>query len=125
MGDAARDEYIATQDPKWSEAVRVLDAAVMAGGPELDSRVSYKMLMYTLGTRKREWVVAIGTTTRSIVVRFLYGVLLDDPQGRLRSGSSTLQSLDFDTPDEVDPATVTEYVAEAVAKYDDFIASTR
>jgi hypothetical protein len=121
----ARDEYIATQDPSWAGAVRALDAAVMAGGPDLTSRISYRMLMYTLGTHKKHWVCAIGTTSRSIVVRFLYGVMLDDPHGRLRAGSSTLQSLDFATPGEVDAQLVTEYVAEAVAKFDAFLASQR
>jgi hypothetical protein len=50
-------------------------------------------------------------------------VLLDDPLGVLRSGRSVLMSWDFGTDQVVDAASVRGYVADAVAKYDQYKAT--
>ena len=54
---------------------------------------------------------------RSVCLRFLYGVLLDDPRGVLRAGTSVLKTWDLGFQDIVDPATVGAYVTEAVKRY--------
>jgi hypothetical protein len=57
-----------------------------------------------------------------VTVRFLWGVLLDDPRGILRGGTSTLMNLDLHSPDALDPAVVTDFVTQAVACYPAFAA---
>jgi hypothetical protein len=105
--DNARDAYIEGIDPRWAKAVRDLHEAIMAGGPVLNSRIAYRMFMYTLGEHRRNWVCAIGSTKKGIGV----------------AGTSTLMTIDFVSPGDVDPQLVTEYVEEAVAKFDDFLRS--
>ena len=58
-------------------------------------------------------------------LRFLYGVLLDDPRHVLRAGSSVLKTWDFSLNDVVDSAAVGSYVEEAVARYDHYKANAR
>jgi hypothetical protein len=83
------------------------------------------MLTYTLGGNYREWICAIGVTKHAVNLRFLYGVMLDDPHDVLRAGTSILKTLDVPTLDAVDAQLVTDYVKEAVAKYDAFKANAR
>jgi hypothetical protein len=83
------------------------------------------MLMYTLSGDRRTWVCAIGATKKGVSLRFLYGVLLDDPRRVLRGGTSVLMSWDFGFGDPVDAAAVGEYVAEALRRYDEYKANTR
>jgi hypothetical protein len=56
-------------------------------------------------------------------LRFLYGVLLEDPRRVLRAGTSVLKTWDFGFGDRVDPAAVGAYVREAVGRYDDYEAA--
>jgi hypothetical protein len=81
------------------------------------------MLMYALGGDWRHWVCAIGETNKGVALRFLYGVLLDDPRGILRSGSSVLKTWDFGLDDVVDRAAVGAYVTEAVGRYGEYKAN--
>jgi hypothetical protein len=94
------------------------------------------MLMYALGGDFRHWVCAVDVgrsgfksyrgappAKRALHVRFLYGVLLDDPRGMLRAGSSILTTLDFASPEEIDGPLVTAFVVDAVARFDEFKAS--
>jgi hypothetical protein len=119
---AAREAYLASIDSALAPAVLALDRAVMAAGAPFDARFSYKMLMYSLGGDLRHWVCAIGTSKKGIHLRFLYGVLLDDPRGVLRAGTSTLKTIDFAALADIDTELVTDYVREAVARYDEFKA---
>jgi hypothetical protein len=114
------ETYLAEQDPVVAPVVRALDVAVRAAHPDLDVAIKYKMLMYTLGGNWRTWVCAIGTSSKLINLRFLYGVLLEDPRGVLRGGTSVLKTWDFRFNSTVDAAAVGEYVTEAVAKYEDY-----
>jgi hypothetical protein len=50
-------------------------------------------------------------------------VLLEDPLRVLRGGTSTLMNIDFASPEAVDTQLVTDYVEEAVSKFDDFLHS--
>jgi hypothetical protein len=125
MSEQARDEYIASVDPRWAEMIVALDGAVMAAEPRLEKRIAYRLLMYTLGGDKSHWVCAIGPTKQALTLRFLWGIMLDDPRHLLRPGTSTLQTLDFPTAESIDPALVTGYVHDAVAKMPAFIARGR
>jgi hypothetical protein len=78
--------------------------------------------MYALNEDWRTWVCAIGAGTSGVALRFLYGVLLDDPKHVLRAGSSVLMTWDFAFIDAVDAEAVGAYVMEAVARYDEYKA---
>jgi hypothetical protein len=122
-GSDPLEEYLASID-EWSHpTVRALDAAVRSVEPEFDIAVKYRLLMYTLEKKWREWVVAIGTTKNTVQLRFLWGVIMDDPRQVLRAGSSILMTWDFPDGAEVDAAAVAGYVREALAKRDEFLAN--
>lgn len=120
MGATPLETYIETVDPPFRDLVRAADAAVRASGADFDVDVKYRMLMYALNKDWRHWVIAISQMKKAVNVRFLWGVLLDDPAHLLRAGTSHLMTLDFASADEFDPALVTAYVKEAVEKYDYF-----
>ena len=117
MDLAVVDTYLAGVDPAAAPLVRTLDEIVRTTEPGLAVAVKYKILMYALGNDWRTWVCAIDASARRVSLRFLYGVLLDDPLGVLRAGSSVLESWDFALDDEVDAPAVAAYVTEAVGKY--------
>jgi hypothetical protein len=56
-------------------------------------------------------------------LRFLWGVLLDDPLGVLRPGTSTLMTWDMPRDADVDTAAVASYVRSALATRDHFLAN--
>ncbi len=95
-------------------------APFMAAQPDLDTRISYKMLMYGLNGDFRNWICAVGVTKNAANLRFLYGVLLKDPRGVLRAGSATLKTIDYKSMADFDPQLVKDYVGEAVAQLDYF-----
>jgi hypothetical protein len=100
-----------------------LDDAVRGASPDLVPSIRYKILMYGLKGDYRNWVCAVDVTKKRPCLRFLYGTMLDDPQHRLRPGSTTMGTLDFKSIAEIDPALIADYVKEAVAKFEDFKAS--
>jgi len=110
VNSAALETYLAGVDAAAAALVRALDEAVRKAHPDFDVAVKYKMLMYALRGGWR-WVWAIAETKKTICLRFLYGVLLDDPLGVLRAGSSVLKTWDFAFDDVVDPAVVGAYVS--------------
>ena len=77
--------------------------------------------MYHLGTDKARWVVAIDVREKVVTIRFLWGVLLDDPRGILRGGTSTLMNVDVPSPGALEPSVITSFVAQAVARYPDYV----
>lgn len=99
-----------------------LDRAVRAAAPELECRISYGMLTFTLGKDRRAWICAIGTTKNAVCLRFLYGTYLSDPEKLLRPGTSTLSTIDYTSLEQVDAAVVADYVKEAVAHHAEFKA---
>ena len=116
--------------------MRTLHEAVTASGAPFDAAVKYQMLSYALGGDFRHWVCAVDVgrsgfksyqgavpAKRDLHVRFLYGVLLDDPQGLLRAGSSILKTLDIASPEEVDGPLVTAFVKDAVSRFEEFQVS--
>lgn len=135
-GSAALDGFLSLVDPTLVPAVRTLHEAVTGSGAPLDLAVKYGMLTYALGGDFRHWVCAVDVgrsgfkayqgavpAKRVLRVRFLYGVLLDDPRGVLRAGSSILKTLDFASPEEIDTSLVTAFVSDAAGRFDEFKAS--
>jgi hypothetical protein len=81
------------------------------------------MPLYTLERRWKQWVVGLSATKDAVNLRFLWGVLLDDPLGVLRPGTSTLMTWDFPRGADVDADAVERYVREALDKRDHFLAN--
>lgn len=117
MTPAPLEEYLPTIRPEARDTVRALAEAVDAAGADFDVKVTYKMLVYTFDARWHRWVVAIGVSSKAVNLRFLHGRQLDDPAGLLRAGSTTAAQIDYVRAEDVDPALVTAYVREAVARH--------
>ena len=120
---APLDDYLAGIQEAARPTVRAVDGAVRAACPEFDVAVKYRMLMYTVDRKWRAWVAAVGTSKDAVQLRFLGGVLLTDPRQVLRPGSSTLMTWDFPFGAEVDAAAVGDYVREALATREQFLAN--
>jgi hypothetical protein len=125
VNSSALETYLAGVDRAAAPLVIALDGAVRNAHPDFAVAVKYKILMYALHGDWRYWICAIDATKKGVCLRFLYGVLLDDPRGILRAGSSVLKTWDFGFDDVVDPQAVGAYVAEAVSRYDEYKAHAR
>jgi hypothetical protein len=121
-GDALR-RYLEGVEEAAAPLVTALDRAVRDAHPGFDVAIKYKLLMYALEGDWRTWVCAIDATRKGVGLRFLYGVLLEDPRRVLRAGSSVLKTWDFGFGDQVDPAAVGAYVREAVGRYGQYKAN--
>ena len=113
----ALETYLAGVDASAKPHLVALDKAIRNAHPGFDVAIKYGILMYALDGDWRTWVCALSAGTRGVALRFLYGVLLDDPRHVLRAGSSVLKTWDFAFDDRIDSAAVGAYVKEAVAKY--------
>ncbi|MGY1806258.1 DUF1801 domain-containing protein [Blastococcus sp. SYSU D00669] len=122
---SALEEYLAGVDEAAHGTVRALDAVIRRVEPDLDVAVKYRLLMYTLDATWRQWVVAVGASTKGVQLRFLWGVLMDDPRSVLRAGSSTLMTWDFAFGAEVDADAVAAYVREALARRETYLADAQ
>ena len=116
------EEYLGQVDDPAAKTLRDLDAAIRAAAPELELAIKYRMPTYTLERKWRQWVVALSVTRDAVNLRFLWGVLLEDPLKVLRAGTSTLMTWDFPRGAEVDARAVGDYVRDALAKRDQFLA---
>lgn len=125
MTDTALETYLESVDADAASVVRGLDHAIRAAYPDFQAAVKYRILMYALHGDFRTWVCAIDASRKRASLRFLYGVLLDDPRHVLRSGSSVLMTWDFALDDPVDATAVSAYVAEAVARYPEYKANQK
>lgn len=123
MSSPALETYLAGADPAATALVRSLDESIRVAGPDLGVAIKYGILMYGLHGDWRTWVCALQAAKKGVSLKFLYGVLLDDPLGVLRSGSSVLMSWDFRMADVIDAASVRGYVSEAVSKYEQYKAT--
>jgi hypothetical protein len=123
MNSSALETYLAGVDAAAQPLVVALDQAVRKAHPDFDVAIKYKILMYALRGDWRTWVCAIDATKKGVSLRFLYGVLLDDSRGVLRAGSSVLKTWDFAFDDVIDAGAIGAYVAEAVARYDQYKAN--
>ncbi len=117
------EEYLALYDDEAGRAFVRLDHAIRQAAPELDVAIKYRLLSYTVDRDWRHWVCAVNATKSAVCLRFLWGVLLDDPLGVLRPGTSTLMTWDIPRGADIDTAAVATYVREALAKRDHFLAN--
>jgi hypothetical protein len=125
VSSPALQTYLAGIDPRAAPLVIALDEAIRTAHPDFDVAIKYRILMYALRGDWRTWVCAIDATKKGVCLRFLYGVLLDDPRRVLRSGSSVLKTWDMGFNDVVDPTAVGAYVTEAVARYGEYKANAQ
>jgi hypothetical protein len=116
MNSSAFETYLAGVDPAAAPLTSALHEAVWKAHPSLDVAIKYRMLMYALQGDWHTWVCAIDASRKRVCLRFLYGILLDDPLGVLRPGSSVLMTWDFALDKPFDPRAVHAYVTEAVLK---------
>jgi hypothetical protein len=123
MKSEALQTYLAGVDERAKPLVIALDKAIHKARPDFDVAIKYGLLMYALKGDWRTWVCSIGAGREGVALRFLYGVLLDDPRHVLRAGTSVLKTWDFALGDAIDMAVVGAYVNEAVAKYEDYKAN--
>ena len=112
-------------DLEATPSLTALDAAIVAAEPGLAVAVRYQMLMYAVPGDWRHWVCAISANRGGTSLRFLYGVLLDDPLGVLRAGSSTLKTWDFAHDDQIPADAVGRYVRDALDRLDYFKANAK
>ena len=117
------DEYLAIYDDPAGRLFVQLDAAIRQEAPELDVAIKYRLLSYTVDRDWRHWVCAVNATKSAVCLRFLWGVLLDDPLGVLRPGTSTLMTWDLPRGSTVDTAAVASYLRNALATRDHFLAN--
>jgi hypothetical protein len=122
---SALDDFLASVDARFVPIVRAVDTAVLLACPAFDTAIKYRMLMYTLNDDYWQWICAISVTKKMVNLRFLYGVMLDDPRRVLRAGTSILKTLDIATLEDVDAKLIIAYVREAVVKYDEYKAWNR
>ncbi|WP_026424903.1 DUF1801 domain-containing protein [Actinokineospora inagensis] len=115
-------EYAGRHQPAQAKAILALHDAVHPG---FDVAVKYGMLMYAVDGDWKHWVAGVNAKAKGTCLRFLWGVLLDDPLGVLRKGTATLMTWDFPLDAEIDPAQVALYVRDAVAKRDHFRANSK
>jgi len=118
------EEYLAIYVDAAGRLFVQLDAAIRQEAPELDVAIKYRLLSYTVDRDWRHWVCAVNATKSAVCLRFLWGVLLDDPLGVLRPGTSTLMTWDLPRGGDVDAQSVSLYVREARAKRDHFLADS-
>jgi hypothetical protein len=111
------ETYLAAVEPAAKPLVVGLDRAIRKAHSPFDVAIKYRLLMYALANDWRTWVCAVDARKSRVSVKFLYGVLLDDPRHVLRAGTSVLMSWDFGPDRAVDAAGVTAYVKEAVSRY--------
>ena len=123
MSSPALDTYLEGVDPAAAPLLTSLDGTLRTACPDFDVAIKYGILMYGLHGDWRTWVCALQATKKGVSLKFLYGVLLDDPLSALRPGSSVLMSWDLGMAEVVNAASVRSYVAEAVSKYDQYRAT--
>jgi hypothetical protein len=116
------ERYLDLYDEAAGAVFVQLDRAIRGAGPELESAIKYRLLSYTLEGDWRHWVCAVNATRSAVCLRFLWGVLLDDPLGVLRPGTSTLMTWDLPRGADVDADAVGRYVRDALDRRDHFLA---
>jgi hypothetical protein len=114
---ATRDTFLTTVDEKYTALVTEIDASIRAGSADLDGYISYKMLMYRVGLKRSDWLIAIDARgTKCVTLRFFKGVHFLDTEKLLRLGTTTIGNLDFTislTPG--DTARITDFTKQAIA----------
>jgi len=114
---ATRDTFLTTVDEKYTALVTEIDATIRAGSSELEGYISYKMLMYRVGLKRSDWLIAIDARgTKCVTLRFFKGVHFLDTEKLLRLGTTTIGNLDFTTSlTETDKKHIIDFTKQALA----------
>ncbi len=114
---ATRDTFLTTVDEKYTALVTEIDATVRAVSSDLEGYISYKMLMYRVGLKRSDWLIAIDARgTKCVTLRFFNGVNFLDTEKLLRLGTTTIGNLDFTTSlTETDKANIVDFTKQALA----------
>ena len=114
---ATRDTFLTTVDDKYTALVTEIDATIRAGSSELEGYISYKMLMYRVGQKRSDWLIAIDVRgTKCVTLRFFKGVHFLDTEKLLRLGTTTIGNLDFTISlTETDKANIVDFTKQAIA----------
>ena len=114
---ATRDTFLTTVDDKFTVLVTDIDATIRAISADLEGYISYKMLMYRVGQKRSDWLIAIDARgTKCVTLRFFKGVHFSDPDKLLRLGTTTIGNLDFTTSlTPGDKARITDFTKQAIA----------
>ena len=114
---ATRDTFLTTVDDKYTALVTEIDATVRAVSSDLEGYISYKMLMYRVGLKRSDWLIAIDARgTKCVTLRFFKGVHFLDTENLLRLGTTTIGNLDFTTSlTPGDTARITDFTKQAIA----------
>ena len=117
MNIATRDTFLTTVDDKFRALVTDIDATIRDVSPDLEGYISYKMLMYRVGVKRRDWLVAIDVRgTKCVTLRFFRGVHFLDTEKLLRLGTTTIGNLDFTTSiTPGDKARISDFTKQAIA----------
>jgi hypothetical protein len=117
MNIATRDTFLTTVDDKFRALVTDIDATIRDVSPDLEGYISYKMLMYRVGVKRRDWLVAIDVRgTKCVTLRFFKGVHFLDTEKLLRLGTTTIGNLDFTISlTETDKANIVDFTKQAIA----------
>jgi hypothetical protein len=114
---ATRDTFLTTVDEKYTALVTEIDATIRAISTELEGYISYKMLMYRVGLKRSDWLIAIDARgTKCVTLRFFKGVHFLDTEKLLRLGTTTIGNLDFTISlTETDKANIVDFTKQAIA----------
>jgi hypothetical protein len=114
---ATRDTFLTTVDDKFTALVTEIDATIRDVSTDLEGYISYKMLMYRVGQKRSDWLIAIDVRgTKCVTLRFFKGIHLSDPNKLLRLGTTTIGNLDFTTSlTETDKKHIVDFTKQALA----------
>ena len=114
---ATRDTFLTTVDAKFTALVTEIDATVRDVSTDLEGYISYKMLMYRVGKKRSDWLIAIDVRgTKCVTLRFFKGIHFSDPDKLLRLGTTTIGNLDFTSSlTETDKANIVDFTKQAIA----------
>jgi len=114
---ATRDTFLTTVDSTFTALVTEIDATIRAVFSDLEGYISYKMLMYRVGQKRSDWLVAIDARgTKCVTLRFFKGVDFLDTERLLRLGTTTIGNLDFTTSlNQVDKEHIVDFTKLALA----------
>ena len=114
---ATRDTFLTTVDDKFTALVTDIDATIRAISPDLEGYISYKMLMYRVGVKRSDWLIAIDARgTKCVTLRFFKGIHFADPDKLLRLGTTTIGNLDFNVSlTTTDQAHIADFTTQAIA----------
>lgn len=115
--------FTQSASPAVAAIVERIDAAIRSPGLELDRAVKWGQLTYAQDGDFHHWICAVRITRHFVGLSFHFGGLLNDPAGILIAGGSKfLRKIEYRRAEEVDPNVIRDFVAQAIAKLDDFRA---